>query len=196
MTIIGTKNLSMPCNKALSFCRSKIILDRPNYFGRVEIVLDVSKLDYFDSSKSNWTPRQLFCTSHINDFDSPKSFWTYKRTRHKFFAKEDGENNLVISLQFPVSTFKEDLQGCILHLHYLRKVHGLCQAEWIFFKAHASCLVPTRIMFYKQRLICRGPQTCVLGKRVARLRLNNGAKLWISKKDIKFGQDFICSSNW
>ena len=29
---------------------------------------------------------------------------------------------------------------------------------------------------------CRGPQTCVLGQRVARLRLNDGAKLWISFK--------------
>jgi hypothetical protein len=35
---------------------------------------------------------------------------------------------------------------------------------------------------------CRGSQTCVLGKRVARLRLNDGAKLWIFKKGIKFGQ--------
>ena len=136
--------LCKPCNKALSFCRSKIILDRPNYFRRVQIVLDVSKLF--------WLVQIKLDTSTIILYQSKMK---YKRTRHKFFAKEDGENNLVISLQFPVSTFKEDLQGCILHLHYLREVHGLCQAEWIFFKAHASCLVPTRIMFYKQQFLVK-----------------------------------------
>ena len=36
-------------------------------------------------------------------------------------------------------------------------------------------------MLHEKRCI-RGPQTCVLGLRVVRLRLNDGEKLWISFK--------------
>ena len=59
----------MPCNKALSFCRSKIILDRPNYFGRVQIILDVSKLDFSGLIFIILTrPKQI---GHLNNYFVP-----------------------------------------------------------------------------------------------------------------------------
>ena len=95
--------LTLTCQHsyALSIYGPKIILDRPNHFGRVPIVLDRSKLfwtglSYFGQvkiirnspEKSNlyltktvWTWPKQFAPAQ-NKLDGPKSFWTYKRTRH------------------------------------------------------------------------------------------------------------------
>ena len=83
----------MPCP---SICRSKMICDRPSYFGRVQIVLfgsnsfwsspNLAFLDYFfiifDLSTMIWTrPKQI---GHIQNgwyltrIDGPKSFLTQK----------------------------------------------------------------------------------------------------------------------
>ena len=86
---------------ALSFYWSKIILDHPNDFGKVPIVMDGSNLFWsgpnhfglveiikISPEKSNlnltkmiWTwPKQFVPVQ--NNLDDPKSFWTYRRTRH------------------------------------------------------------------------------------------------------------------
>ena len=92
---------------ALSFYGSKMILDRPNYFGWVRIVLDGSNSFWSCSNhfgkvqiikispeKSNmnlnkmiWSwPKQTWpkqFASVQNNLDGPKSFWTFRRTRQK-----------------------------------------------------------------------------------------------------------------
>ena len=86
---------------ALSFYGSKIILDHPNQFGWVPIVLDGPNLFWsgpnhfgqiqiikISPEKSNvnltkmiWIWPKWFGTEQ-NNLDGPKSFWTYKRTRY------------------------------------------------------------------------------------------------------------------
>ena len=86
---------------ALSFYGSKIMLDQPNNFGRVPIVLDGSNLFWsgpnhfgqvqiikISPKKSNlnltkiiWTRTKQFVLVQ-NNLVSPKSFWTNRRTRH------------------------------------------------------------------------------------------------------------------
>ena len=85
----------------MSFYRSKMILDRPNYYGQVQIGLVRSKLFWsgpnhfgqvqiilfwtnfynLDPTKKNWIcAKQLVLDQ--NYLDSLKSFWIHRRTRH------------------------------------------------------------------------------------------------------------------
>ena len=86
---------------ALSLYRSKIILDQPNCFGQVQIVLVGSKLFWLgpnhfgqiqirlfwtdlynlDLTKTNWTCLKQLVLDQ-NYLDSLKSFWIHRRTRH------------------------------------------------------------------------------------------------------------------
>ena len=86
---------------ALSFYGSKMILDRPNHFSQVPIILSRSNSFWSDpnhiaqvqiikisSEKSNlnltkiiWTWLKQFVAAQ-NNLEGPKSFWTYGRTRH------------------------------------------------------------------------------------------------------------------
>ena len=66
-------------------------------------------------------------------------------------------------------------------------------------KAFANSIAINRLLLHyvqtklsKWELRCRGPQTCVLGLRVARLRLNDGTKLWIFFK-LCFKKKYIIS---
>ena len=90
---------------ALSFYWSKMILDHPNNFGRVPIVLERSHLFWWgpnhfgqvqiikiNTEKSNlnmtkmiWTRPKRFGPDQ-NNLDCPKLFWTYRRTRHKLYG--------------------------------------------------------------------------------------------------------------
>ena len=87
---------TLPVNiNALSIYRSKLILDRPNCFGRVQISLIRFKLGFsglffiirtcqkwFGPNQTNGThPKQL--VHDQNYLDGPKSFWTHIRTSHK-----------------------------------------------------------------------------------------------------------------
>ena len=68
---------------------SKIILDHPNRFGRVQIIFVRFKLAFsgpvqnnLETAKKNWTLQKLLLLDP-NDLDGPKSFWTIRRTRQK-----------------------------------------------------------------------------------------------------------------
>ena len=90
---------------ALSFYGFKMILDCPNHFGRVPIVLERSNSfwwgpNHFESiqiikfgpQKSNLNLTKVifiqpkFFWLDQNNLDCPKSFWTYKRTRHYTYS--------------------------------------------------------------------------------------------------------------
>jgi len=101
----------LPSINTLSFYRSKMILDHPNCFGWLQIVLVGSKpfwsdpnhfgqvqirllwtnLCNLDPTKTNWTcPKRLVLIE--NYLDGPKSFWTHRGTGHK--SNQDLENIL------------------------------------------------------------------------------------------------------
>ena len=87
---------------ALSFYGSKMVLDSPNHFGPVPIILAGSNLFWsvpnhfgqvqtikISPEKSNlnltkmiWTQPKWFVPVQ-NNLDDPKSVWSYRRTRHK-----------------------------------------------------------------------------------------------------------------
>ena len=87
-----TASKSMRSN-ALTFYRSKMILDGPiffwigtNCFGWVQIILFRFKLDFSGQNFVIFTcPKCL--GPNQNDLDSPKSFWTHRRTSHKELRK-------------------------------------------------------------------------------------------------------------
>ena len=113
----------MPCNKALSFCRSKIILDRPNYFGRVQIILDVSKLDFSGLIFIILTrPKQI---GHLNNYFVPvqNDFRPIKGQGISSLKKKMGKITLSFFCNFLCLLLKKICKaGGILHLHYLRKL--------------------------------------------------------------------------
>ena len=85
---MNSRDVSTVVFYVLSFYGSKMILDRPNDFGQVPIVMDMSNLFWsapnhfgqvqiikISPEKSNLNLTKTICTR-------PKSFWTYGRTRH------------------------------------------------------------------------------------------------------------------
>ena len=92
---------------APSFCMSKIILDRPNCFGQVQIILVGFRsfwsspnhfvqvqirllwISFYDleMTKTNWTCPKGLVVKH-NDLDDTKSFWISRRTRHLIHQKK------------------------------------------------------------------------------------------------------------
>ena len=63
---------------ALSFYRSKMIFDRPNCFGRVQVVLIRSKLFWLDHNHFGHVQIKLFCTKFYN-LDLSKIIWIWPK---------------------------------------------------------------------------------------------------------------------
>ena len=108
----------IPISYALSFCRSKMILDLPDFFGQITNCFGPAQFifvrlksfcsgpNYKNQSRKIWfkpdlndldqvkmicwiDPTKIICTPIQNNLDGPKSFWTYRRTRHQCTGKID-----------------------------------------------------------------------------------------------------------
>ena len=89
---IGQRSVNIINFNSLSFYKSKMILDCPNCFGRVQTILVRFKMIFYnlnlsimqdlDLTKPNWTQSKQLLLDQ-NYLDGPKSFWTHRRTRHK-----------------------------------------------------------------------------------------------------------------
>ena len=69
----------MPCP---SMYGSKMILDRPNHFGWIQIKKNSPEKSNLNVTKMIWMRSKFFL--HVqNNLDGPKLFWTYRRTWHE-----------------------------------------------------------------------------------------------------------------
>ena len=92
---------------ALSFYRSKIILDRPNYFGWVRIVLDGSN-SYGRVQIIIISPEKLFGPDQ-NNLDMTKTIWTVQN--HFGSIKGQGINTIMYILKTSWKVMKKHISG-------------------------------------------------------------------------------------
>ena len=116
----------------MPFYRSKIILDRPNCFVLLQIVLVESKSFWLGPNRLVrserteilagqvhirffiiWTRPKWFLLDQ-NDLDGPKSVWTHKRTRHKCTYV-----NLINSTNTSLSEYLIELYDVQDHQYFL-----------------------------------------------------------------------------